>query len=93
MIHTYSMNDFNNFYLWIDFCSFVFLGPHLQHMEVARLGVKWEIELLAYATATATWDPSQVCDLHHSSQQRQIFNPLSKARDHTHVFMDTSRVR
>ena len=35
---------------------------------------------------------SQVCDLHHGSQQRQIFNPLSKARDHTHVFMDTSRV-
>ena len=22
------------------------------------------------------WDPSCVCDLHHSSQQRQILNPL-----------------
>ena len=26
-------------------------------------------------------DPSHVCDLHHSSQQHQILNPLSKARD------------
>ena len=32
-----------------------------------------------YATATATHDPS----LHHSLQQRQILNPLSKARDQT----------
>ena len=38
------------------FC-FVFLGPHLQHTEVPRLGVKLELQLPAYATATATWDP------------------------------------
>ena len=25
-----------------------FLGPHLLHMEVPRLGVEWELELLAY---------------------------------------------
>ena len=31
--------------------------------------------------------------LHHSWQQRQIINPLSKARDRSHVFMDTSWVR
>ena len=30
--------------------------------------------------------------LHHSSQQSQIFNPLSKARDQTHILMDTSRI-
>ena len=30
--------------------------------------------------------------LHHSSQQCQILNPLSKARDQTHIFMVTSRV-
>ena len=28
--------------------------------------------------------------LHHSSQQRQILNPLSEARDRTSIFMDTS---
>ena len=41
----------------------------LQHMEVPRLGVELELQLLAYTTATATQDPSHTCDLHHSSQQ------------------------
>ena len=44
-------------------------------------GVELELQLLAYTTATATPDPSLVLDLHHSSQQRQILTPLSKARD------------
>ena len=34
-------------------------------MEVPRLGVESELQLLAHATATAVWDPSHVCDLHH----------------------------
>ena len=44
-------------------------------------GVQSELQPLAYATATVTQDPSQVCDLHHSSWQRWILNPLSEARD------------
>ena len=36
---------------------FVFLGPHLWHMEVPRLGVESELQLLAYTTATAMPDP------------------------------------
>ena len=51
-------------------------------MEVPRPGVKSELQLLAYATARATWDPSCVCDLHHSSRQHHILNSLSEARDH-----------
>ena len=47
--------------------SFFLLGPHSQHIKVPRLGVESELWLLAYATATATRDPSCVCDLHHSS--------------------------
>ena len=58
-----------------------FLGPHLWHMEVPRLGVQLELQLLTYTTATATSDPSCVCDLYHSSQQCQILDPLSEARD------------
>ena len=50
-------------------------------MGVPKLRVKLELQLLAYATATATQDPSCICNLHHSSQQHQIFNPLSEARD------------
>ena len=35
------------------FLSSVFLGPHLWYMEVPRLGVELELQLLAYTTATA----------------------------------------
>ena len=62
-------------------------------MEVPRLEVKLELQLLANITATATWDLSCVCELHYSSQQGQILNPLSRARDRTHVFMDTSWIQ
>ena len=48
-------------------------------MEVPRLGVESELHPPAYTTATATWDPSRVCDLHHSTQQRRILNSLSEA--------------
>ena len=47
---------------------FIFLGSHLWDMEVPRLGVESELQLLAYITVTAPWDPSRDCDLHHSSQ-------------------------
>ena len=36
------------------FFSLFFLGPHLQHMEVPRLGLELELQLPAYTTATAT---------------------------------------
>ena len=52
-------------------------------MEVRRLEVKLELQLPAYVTATATWDPSHDCNLHHS----QILNPLSKARNRTRILM------
>ena len=50
-------------------------------MEVPRLGVKSELQLLTYTTATATWDPSRGCDLYHSSWQHRILNPPSEAKD------------
>ena len=37
----------------------------------------------AYATATVSPDLSRVCNLHHSSWQCQILNPMSEARDWT----------
>ena len=50
-------------------------------MEVLRLGVESELQLPAYTTATATPDPSYICDLHHSARRCQILNPPSEAKD------------
>ena len=36
--------------------------------------------------------PTYVFDLHHSSKQCRILDPLSKARDRTCVLMDTSQI-
>ena len=71
---------------------FFFFCLYPQHMDVSRLGVELELKLLAHTTATATLDLRHVCDLHHSSQQCCILNPLSKARDQTCVLMDTSQI-
>ena len=49
-------------------------------MEVPRLGVKLELQLPAYTTATAMWDPSHICDLYHSSWQRWNLKPLREVR-------------
>ena len=51
-----------------------------------------ELQLPVYTTATATRDLGLICDPHHSSWQHQILNLLSKARDQTCIFMDTSLV-
>ena len=67
-------------------------GVSLRHMEVPRLGVESELQLLAYTTATATQDPRRVCNLHHSSWQHRIPNPLSKARDQTQNLRIPSRI-
>ena len=65
----------------------VYLCLHPQYMEVTRLWVKLELQPPAFLTAT--WNPSHGCDLHCSSQQCQILNPLSGTRGRTCVLMDT----
>ena len=65
-----SMDKENMVYIYTtDFFGFVcfcFLGLHLQHVEVPRLVVELELQLLACATATQ--DLSHFCNLHHSTQ-------------------------
>ena len=62
-------------------------------MEGPSLGVRLELQLLAYTTVTAMQDLSRVCDLHHSAWQRQILNPPSKVSDGTYPLVDTSQVQ
>ena len=59
-------------------------------MEVPRVGVESELQLPAYTTATAMWDPSTTDTTAHSLHQ--IVNPLSRARDRTLILMDTNQV-
>ena len=51
----------------------------MTYVEVPRLGVKSELQLAVYATATQ--DLSHIYNLCCSLQQHQILNPLSDARD------------
>ena len=76
------------FFSW----SFVFLGLHLRHMDIPRLWIESELQLPSYATTTPMLDPSHIFDLHHSSQQCQILNPPSEARDQTCNLMVPSRI-
>ena len=63
-------------------------------MEVPRLGVQSELQLLAYTTATTAQDLSCICDLHHSSWQCQTLNSLlNEARDGTHDLMVPSQIQ
>ena len=80
------------FSLSLSLFFFFFLGGHLYHVGVPRLGIESELQLPVYTTATATRDLSHVCNLHLSSWQHQIFNPLSKARGQTQILMDTSGI-
>ena len=73
-------------------CFVLFLGLHPWHMQIPRLGVELELQMLAYTTATATRVPSHVCNLHHRSRQRRILNPLIEARNRTCNLMVPSRI-
>ena len=81
-------------YILFIFIFCFFLGPHLWHMEVPRLGVKLEQQMTAYARATAIQGLSLccICNLHHSSWQHRILNPLNEARNQTCVLIDASQV-
>ena len=77
--------------IYKDFCTFFFRATCMAYGSSQARG-KLELQLPAYATATAIWDPSHVCNLHHSSRQCWFLNPLTKARDRTRILMDTSWV-
>ena len=63
--------------------------PHAVSLAKGQIGAT----ATGYTTATAMQDPVHVCNLHHSSRQHWILNPLSKARDRTLNLMVTSQIR
>ena len=90
VFHTHSYIYNQPYFIYVRLLSFS--GLHPQHTEVPRPGVQWELLLPAYARATAIPDLSHICSLYHSSQQRQIVNPLSEARDQIHNLMVPSQI-
>ena len=71
--HLTKQKPFQHPYLPIYFCLFLGGAPKAYGSSQARGRIK--------ATATATWNLSRVCNLHHSSRQCWILNPPSEARD------------
>ena len=61
-------------------------------MEVPRLEIEIELQLLAYAADRTISDLNQIGDIHNNSWQHWILNPLSEARDQIHNLMDYSQI-
>ena len=91
-IQDISYNGVGNVDKYNFFFFFCLFRAAPRHMLFPRLGVKSELQLLAYTPGTATWDLSHICNLHHSSQQLQILNTLTNAGDQTCILMDTSPI-
>ena len=76
--HMYFKNNFDTLMVISLFFSFFlfffFSGPHPWHMEIPRLGIESELQLLVHTTATAMQDPSLVCGLHQLAATHWIFN-------------------
>ena len=67
----------------VSFLFFVFFRAAPAIYEGSQAKGQSELQLPVYTTATATWDPSHVCDLYYSSWQCLILNSLSKAGGQT----------
>ena len=80
------------FWLLIFIYLFLLFGATPTAYGSSHAGVKSELQLPAYTTATTMQDLSCVFDLHHSSQQHLILNPLFEARDRACILMDTSQI-
>ena len=71
---------FSFFFLWH---FFFFLLWHLWHVEVPALRVEWELQLGPYHSLSNNRSKPHL-------RQGQILNPLRKARDQTHILMETT---
>ena len=52
------INTTADFVIYLLLELYFFLWPHTWYMEVPGLGVEYELQVTAYTTAIAWWDPS-----------------------------------
>ena len=76
-----------NRYLWNEFLFFFMAAPAAYGNSQAKGWIGAATE--AYATAMATPDSRHIFDLRHTLWQCQVFNPMSRARDFTHILTET----
>ena len=81
------------FILFFGLFSISWATPGAYGGSQARGRIRAVATSLCQSHSNAGWDLSHICDLHHSSQQRRILNPLSEARDRTRNLMVPSQIR
>ena len=69
---------------------FAFLQAAPEVCGIPRLGLKSELWLLAYLTATESQDRA-VSETFSRAHGNDIHNPLREARDQIHILMDTNQ--
>ena len=92
---SHSNKKLHNGFLFVCFLGLFlsFLGPHLRHMEILRLGSNQShnCQPTPQSQQGGIWAVSASHTIAHGNAG-SILNPLNEARDQTLVFMDTSRV-
>ena len=83
---------FINFMFFFGFVLLFRVAPAACGSSQARGRIRATAAGLHHGHSNARSEPHHICNVHHSSRQRWIFNPLSEARDRTHILMDPSQV-
>ena len=79
---------FRNFYFYL----FVYLCKYLCLFRVTPVAYGSSQARGQIGASAAGLHHSHICDVHHSSRQHRMLNPLSEARDWIHILMDTSHI-
>ena len=74
-------------------CLFVFWAAPVAYGGSQARGRIRAVAASLHHSHSNAYTPLPHSDLHHSSQQLRILNPLNKGRDQTCVLMDASQIR
>ena len=79
-------------YLFLIFFLILFLGPNLWHMEVPRLGLEPELQLLASTTPQPQQGQIQAASATYISAYGKAGSLIGKFKNQTHIFTDIGRI-